>query len=73
MWLGDHHDLYVLRSFMLQERSIDEEREVFRSLFELIDSRMARIEMDSHMVGRRLFAEKPKHLERRFADYFDTW
>ncbi|MGM0633514.1 MAG: CHAD domain-containing protein [Pseudomonadota bacterium] len=71
-WLGDHHDLYVLRSFMLQDRSINEEREVFWSLFELVDSRMAQIEKDSHPLGRRLFAEKPKHLERRFAIYFDT-
>lgn len=39
----------------------------------LAEQRIAQMERDSGPLGGRLFAEKPKHLARRFAVYFRLW
>ncbi len=71
--LGDHHNLCVLRAWVLNDRASIAKQEVLTNFIELVDTWTAQIERESKPLGGRLFAEKPKHLARRFAVYFRIW
>ncbi|MBU2569923.1 MAG: CHAD domain-containing protein [Gammaproteobacteria bacterium] len=71
--LGNHHDLCVLRAWVLNDPASSAKEEVLTSFIKLVEERTAQIERESKPLGRRLFAEKPKHLARRFAIYFSVW
>jgi CHAD domain-containing protein len=71
--LGDHHNLSVLKAWLKHEREAPFEKEALKSVYKLVNKRAAQIERESKPMGRRLFAEIPKHLARRFAIYFKIW
>lgn len=71
--LGDHHNLCVLRAWILNTRDSFANKETLINCIKLVDKRTAQVERKSKPLGRRLFAEKPKNLERRFAAYFSIW
>lgn len=71
--LGDHHNLCVLRSWVLNDYASCANKEARSNFIKLIDKRTAQIESESKPLGRRLFAEKPKSLKRRFTVYFTIW
>lgn len=68
--LGDHHNLFVLRTLICKDPASFAKAETIKVFTGFIERRMAEIERESKTPGGRLFAEKPKHLERRFAIYF---
>lgn len=70
--LGDHHNLCVLRAWILNNRASFANKALI-SFIKLVDKRTKQIERESKPLGRRLFAEKPKNLKRRFAVYFSIW
>ncbi|MFN2286911.1 MAG: CHAD domain-containing protein [Chromatocurvus sp.] len=71
--LGDDHDLTVFSQTLLDE----EERFVcnrdLRVLLALSDRRRARLQAQAFPLGQRLFAEKPRHLARRYKAYWDAY
>lgn len=71
--LGEHHDLSVLRAWVLNEQEPLANQEGLTSFTKLVDERSAQIEEACQSLGDRLFAEKPKHLQRRFSAYLDAW
>lgn len=71
--LGDHHNLCVLRGWILNDLASMANKEASINFIKLVDKRTAQIEKESKPLGRRLFAEKPKSLKRRFAVYFTIW
>jgi CHAD domain-containing protein len=72
-WLGDHHDCWVLRALILNDPTCSATQEGQQHIIALIDRRIAQIEQASRPLGQRLFAEKPKHLARRFSTYLGIW
>lgn len=60
--LGDDHDLAVLES----QRGAG----LSRVVRELIDAERARLQADARDLGRRVFAERPKRLGRRFGAWW---
>jgi hypothetical protein len=72
-WLGDHHDCCVLRALILNDPTCSATQEGQQHIAALIDRRNAQIEQASRPLGQRLFAEKPKHLARRFSTYLRIW
>lgn len=69
--LGDDHDLAVMRSLLASEvtdPSID-----LDALTQIIDDRRRVLRKSARVLGRRLFAEKPNHLRRRFRGYWNAW
>lgn len=71
--LGDHHDLCVLKRWVIDEQVLSEDAGRLDDFIRFVDARTARLEEESRPLGGRLFAEKPKHLERRFAIYLGIW
>lgn len=71
--LGDHHNLCVLRDRVMEDPVLSAGEADLEEFARCIDQRTARLEKASQPVGGRLFAEKPKHLERRFSQYMRVW
>ncbi len=71
--LGDDHDLSML-DLLLAEHAGDfpdpAEVEAFR---EVLQTSQQTIREEALHVGKRLFAEKSKHLTRRFEAWWTTW
>lgn len=71
--LGDHHNLSVLQARLLEYPALHADDANLDDFIVCVDRRTAELEDQSRPLGRRLFAEKPKHLERRFAAYLEIW
>jgi len=72
-FLGDHHDCCVLRALIVNDPTCLASQEGQHHIVALIDRRIAQIEQASKPLGQRLFAEKPKHIARRFSTYLRIW
>mgnify|MGYP006302818097 CR=1 FL=1 len=71
--LGDHHDPCVMRAVILADADAFAGASGQQAFLGLISQRLVELERDSRPLGRRLLAEKPKHLARRFKAYLATW
>jgi CHAD domain-containing protein len=73
-YLGDHHDLSVLRT-KVTHRGDDVFRDVeWRgALLTLIDRYRARLQDKAFVLGRRLYEKKPRVLAARFRQYWRDW
>lgn len=69
--LGDDHDLGELKS-LLGGPPGDEDRR-FAELIALAEERQTELRDAAHHLGKRAYAERSQHLERRFATYFSAW
>jgi CHAD domain-containing protein len=67
--LGDDHDLVVLRQSITEHTSA-EPAQSLDELFALIERRRCELQAEAVPLGKLLFAEKPKHLTRRFMNYW---
>ena len=70
--LGDHHDLIVFAEFLNDDPLTEDDAER-RAFIALMRERRAVLEKDSFERGAKLFAEKPKRLAGRWADYWTAW
>jgi CHAD domain-containing protein len=68
--LGDHHDLAVLRED-LRQRNLGEAETV--ALLAAIDRRQEELAAEALSLGRRLYAERPRELNRRLRRYWQAW
>lgn len=68
-YLGDHHDLAVLKED-LADRDFGEETE---ELQKAIDARQKQLTKSAFKLGERLYAEKPKAFRRRIGKYWKAW
>jgi len=71
--LGDDHDLAVLHDTLSAEPAPFGGRGAIASYLGLIGARRAALQAEARTLGRRLYAEKPKALIRRFGAYWDAW
>ncbi len=71
--LGDDHDLGELRAVLRElPPSLSADLRVDRVLA-LVAHREQQLRAQARHVGRRIYAEAPKHLVRRFGGYFQAW
>ncbi|HET8813913.1 MAG TPA: CHAD domain-containing protein [Solirubrobacterales bacterium] len=68
--LGEHHDLAVLREDLRQRRLGEEETQALEAV---IDARQRQLVSEALPLGRRLYAERPKALDRRLRRYWEAW
>lgn len=68
--LGDHHDLAVLREDLHRRRLGGTET---RTLEAAIEARQRQLAEEALPLGRRLYAERPKALDRRLRRYWEAW
>lgn len=71
--LGDEHDLAVLGETLVSEPADFGDCSAVETFLALVDRRRLELRADAHSLGRRLLAEKPKHLCRRLACYWKIW
>jgi CHAD domain-containing protein len=69
--LGDDHDLAVMRLALAQERfdaSVD-----LDAFVQLLDDRRRVLRRSARALGRRLYAEGPGKIRKRFKEYWNAW
>jgi excisionase family DNA binding protein len=72
-YLGDDHDLAVLRSTILDAPAgFEDERELLK-LVQLIDQDRLRLEASARPLGERLYYDTPKNFTRRLETYWRAW
>lgn len=71
--LGDDHDLAVLTETLEKEPQRFGDNEELAWLFALIDKRRSELQYQARFLGERLYAEKKKHITKRFGSYWLSW
>ena len=71
-YLGDDHDLVMLRQFVAGHCARRYAREV-KVLDELIDLRQKELRSAAFALGARFYAEKPSSFCRRLENYWRVW
>jgi CHAD domain-containing protein len=71
-YLGDDHDLVMLRQFVARHCTRRQAREA-EVLNELIDLRQKELRSAAFALGARFYAEKPSSFCRRLGDYWRIW
>jgi excisionase family DNA binding protein len=72
-YLGDDHDLAVLRAMILnQVKGFGDERELMR-LVSLIDRERLELEALARPLGERLYFDSPKTFVQRLETYWKAW
>ncbi|NBC47390.1 MAG: CHAD domain-containing protein [Gammaproteobacteria bacterium] len=71
-WLGDDHDLAVLEQVLHEAEALSPANDPEQILLALAAQRSTQLRDDAYWLGRRLYAEKPKHLDRRMQRYWQA-
>ena len=72
-YLGDAHDLVVLRETIEARSDYFGEEGERPLLFTLLSKRQNELETAALPLGKRLFSERPRDFRKRYAAYFETW
>ena len=72
-YLGEGHDLAVLRDKALGSREPVADDAELSALIALIDRRRAELRDKAFVLGDRIYEEKPKAFAARFGQYWDDW
>jgi CHAD domain-containing protein len=72
-YLGDDHDLSVLREKVLESKDAFPNVGARGTLLSLIDRLRTELRDKAIVLGRRLYQEKPAAFEARFARYWRDW
>lgn len=72
-WLGEDHDLAVIRDQVLQNPDRYGRSEDISAFVQLTDQRRGKLQQKCWVGGARLFAEGKRAFVRRYARYWDIW
>ncbi|QIZ70647.1 CHAD domain-containing protein [Oxynema aestuarii] len=72
-YLGDDHDLAVLRQLLVEYPKLCPDREEFEALIASIDLRRNQLQRSAKVLGDRLYAEKASAFVDRLGHYWYTW
>ncbi len=72
-YLGDDHDLAVLREKVLGNRELFPQLSMRSALVALIDRCRTELQDKAIVLGERLYDEKPAEFSERFGDYWSDW
>lgn len=72
-FLGDDHDLAVLRDKVVAHPDTFGGAGVVETLVALVDKRRDELEQEAIRLGRRLFSDKPSRLAKRIQGYWKAW
>lgn len=71
-YLGDDHDLAVLRDTLLNQGRDSPNKRSVQFLFGLINRRSTELREKARILGRRVYAEKPKAFGKRMRAYYEA-
>ena len=72
-YLGDDHDLAMLRQQLNQEPELAGDRTQLDALIGLIDRRRLQLQQSAQLLGQRIYAEKPGVFVERIGVYWQIW
>ena len=72
VWLGDDHDLALLKAFSATASDLELKRGQARAIAKLCEAEQERLRAAAWALGARLFADEPDGLARRMAIYWAT-
>lgn len=72
-YLGDDHDLAVLRQTIQDDPGSAPHREAADALAGLADARRLELQRAARLLGDRIYADRPKAFMRRLQAYWDAW
>lgn len=72
-YLGDDHDLAVMRQLLNEEPELFASGPSCATLSRLIAARQGELRSKAYRLGTRLYAEKPKAYTRRIEAYWRAW
>ncbi|HTT03588.1 MAG TPA: CHAD domain-containing protein [Steroidobacteraceae bacterium] len=72
-YLGDDHDLAVLRVKVLERRDLFPDLATRRGLLALVDQCRTELEDKAVVLGERIFEEKPQAFAARLGQYWSGW
>lgn len=76
-WLGDGHDLAVLRKRILDEPYSPSENQdsadARQTFLQSLDRQRRKLQSDSLQLARRIYVERPGEFEKRLAGYWCAW
>jgi CHAD domain-containing protein len=70
--LGDDHDLAVLKRTVAQTPAEFGRKSDVQAFLQLVDRRRKELQAEARPLGQRVYAEKPKHIVRRFLAYWQA-
>jgi hypothetical protein len=71
--LGREHDLVILEQSLRDERACFADERDCAELLAKLDEERDRIRREADLLGRRLFAERPKSYRERMRRYFEAF
>jgi hypothetical protein len=72
-WLGDDHNLAVLRERIVSEPALYGEQKDIDLIFDLIGKYQIDLRQQSLSLAERIYEEKPSAFTLRMRHYWDTW
>ena len=72
-WLGDDHNLVVLRARIVADPEFYGEQKDIELLLDLIDKLQKELRDQSMALAARIYEEKPRALNRRMSNLWETW
>jgi CHAD domain-containing protein len=72
-YLGDDHDLAVLRERVLEHKGAFPDTSSRSALLALIDRCRVELQDKAFVLGARIYEERPKEFETRFGRYWNDW
>lgn len=72
-FLGDDHDLAVLRQFIANDPKRFGENGSLEVLLALIERRRAELQRDANRLGERLYQDQPGEVARRLKGWWKSW
>jgi CHAD domain-containing protein len=72
-YLGDDHDLAVLRQTLQDDPGAQAHRIAVDALTVLVEARRLELQQSAKVLGDRLFTDKPKPFVRRLRAYWRAW
>lgn len=71
--LGDDHDLAILKETLQTDLKASKNPKEMGQIFDIIDRRRIQLQQQAKPLGELLYAEKKKHLDKRFHSYWMAW
>ncbi|MEC4984394.1 MAG: CHAD domain-containing protein [Oscillatoria sp. PMC 1068.18] len=72
-YLGDDHDLAILREYFLTNSSQFGNRQDLDILLSLLNRRRPQLQLHAQNLGARIYAEKPDDFVERIGKYWQIW
>jgi len=72
-YLGDDHDLAVLREKIIEHKDRFPEPASRSALLALLDRNRVELQDKAFVLGARIYEERPKEFEARFGRYWNDW